>query len=223
MNNHMTEEKEHEGQPARQLFSILSSCFVALVALVTVFAALSFGTILYHAVYSSPDQEVSAASLALADATGSASAGPGIIPASLIIPSLNIDSQVDKVGITTSGSVGTPPSFTTTAWYEYGPKPGSPGMAIIDGHVNNGLGLAGVFLNLDTIKIGADIYVADTSGKELHFVVTGTSTADYNGHLDDVTANQTSAPQLVLITCEGKWIPSSRTYDKRIVVLADLK
>jgi hypothetical protein len=94
MNNHMTEEKEHEGQPARQLFSILSSCFVAIVALVTVFAALSFGTILYHAVYSSPDQEVSAASLALADATGSASAGPGIIPASLIIPSLNIDSQV---------------------------------------------------------------------------------------------------------------------------------
>ena len=56
--------------------------------------------------------------------------------------------------------MGTPSTFYTVAWYSAGPKPGEPGNTVIDGHVNNALGLSGVFEHLGDVQIGDTIEVA---------------------------------------------------------------
>lgn len=213
------EDKPTQGW-AKELFK--RSSFAAFGMVVAISSVIGFATVLHGALNPAPDP--TATPSAVASVSETAGSTSGIIPAELTIPSLNINSNVEETGITAAGAMGTPTSFSTTAWYEYGPEPGQPGMALIDGHVNNGLGLAGVFVNLDQIKIGADIYIMDSSGNKLDFVVVSTSTVPYVGTISEITATQsTTQSQLVLITCEGNWVPSSRTYDHRIVVLAGLR
>jgi LPXTG-site transpeptidase (sortase) family protein len=137
----------------------------------------------------------------------------------LIIPSLRIDAKIQNVGITKKGNMSTPNNFFDVGLFKYGPNPGEKGSAIIDGHVNNGLGLKAVFGNLENIKIGDDIYVEMKEGYKIHFKVTGTSLYNYNAPADSVF-NQKDNSYLKLITCSGTWIPEFRTHDKRLVVTA---
>ncbi len=147
----------------------------------------------------------------------------GIIPASLSIPSLSVFAPVQILGINVKGNIATPSSFSATGWYRYGPEPGDPGIALIDGHVNNGLGLAGVFLNLYTIKNGADIYISDKNKNKLHFVVSAVYKVPYTSHLDDILAGESEKSQLAIVTCDGSWVENEKTYNQRIVVLAELE
>ncbi len=199
----------------KQLF--INSCFVILLIAATAFSFFIFVATLYKSLHPPLQKEIPASSEPTTTTVAS-----GILPKKLIIPSLDIDTKVENVGITGNGNIGTPSSFNTVAWYKYGPKPGDPGKAILDGHVDNGLGLSGIFLHLSSIKIGADIYLTDAKGSKLHFVVVATSTADYTARLDSVTEKTPSKSGLLLITCEGNWVSKSRTYDKRVLILADL-
>jgi sortase (surface protein transpeptidase) len=147
---------------------------------------------------------------------------PSNYPSRLLIPSLNIDANVQKVGINAKGAMGTPNNFTDVAWYKYGVIPGNIGSAVIDGHVDNGLALAGVFKHLVDIKPGDDIYVVNEAGNKIHFTVTTVDTYNYKFvPVEDIFNNQNGS-HLRLITCGGTWVPSGRTYDERLVVTAVL-
>jgi sortase (surface protein transpeptidase) len=147
---------------------------------------------------------------------------PSNYPSRLLIPSLNIDANVQKVGINVKGAMGTPNNFTDVAWYKYGVIPGNIGSAVIDGHVDNGLALAGVFKHLVDIKPGDDIYVVTEAGDKVHFTVTTVDTYNYKFvPVEDIFNNQNGS-HLRLITCGGTWVPSGRTYDERLVVTAVL-
>src|SRR5581483_3680239 len=91
---------------------------------------------------------------------GSNASSSADLPARLIIPSLHIDAPVEYVGVNAAGNMRAPSNFTDVAWYDRGTVPGTQGSAVMDGHVDNGLGLPGVFKNLATLQPGADIYVA---------------------------------------------------------------
>lgn len=144
-------------------------------------------------------------------------------PERLAIPALSIDAAVQDVGITAKGNMGVPDNFVDVGWYTYGAIPGQPGTAVIDGHVDNGLSLAGVFKHLDSIQTGDDIYVTNYAGQKLHFVV---SDIEYYGYEDAPTNqifnNDSNGAQLELITCSGTWVPDQKTYDERLVVTATL-
>jgi LPXTG-site transpeptidase (sortase) family protein len=115
-----------------------------------------------------------------------------------------------------------PSGFSTTGWYKFGARPGEAGNAVIAGHVNNGVGLSGVFARLGELSIGARISVADVSGRTLNYVVIQKARYDTrNAPLEEIFTIQ-GPSQLVLITCEGDWDPVSRSYDKRLVVVARL-
>ncbi|HEV8666857.1 MAG TPA: class F sortase, partial [Candidatus Paceibacterota bacterium] len=107
-------------------------------------------------------------------------------------------------------------------WYKYGSLPGQPGTAVMDGHVDNGLSLAGVFKHLDSIQKGDDIYVTTASGVQVHYVVSDIELYPYQ----DVPMNQilttSGQSRLALITCDGAWVQGQRTYDHRLVVYANL-
>lgn len=143
----------------------------------------------------------------------------GEFPLRLIIPVLEIDAKVQKVGINKKGNMATPNNFTDVGWYKYGAAPGEMGSAVMAGHVDNGLALPGVFKHLSELKEGDDIYVEMDDGEEIHFRVASTMTYDYNAKPKEVF-NQDDDRYLKLVTCVGTWMPVFRTHDKRLVVSA---
>jgi sortase (surface protein transpeptidase) len=148
---------------------------------------------------------------------------PDEYPSKMIISSIGVDAHVQNTGITKRGSIGTPNNFTDVAWYVYGPVPGKIGTAIFDGHVDNGLGLPGVFKNLSTITVGDDIEIVTNGGKSIHFSVSDVSSFDYDNVPPAAMFSATGTSQIKLISCEGNWVSAEKTYDKRLIVTALLK
>jgi sortase (surface protein transpeptidase) len=139
-------------------------------------------------------------------------------PVRLQIPSLNVDAQVEALGIDSLGVLETPNNIWNVGWYKGGPSPGASGDAVIDGHV----GLPGsplVFSGLSRIALGADLIAVHADGTRSRFTVssirnwpsasqpTGLFTADGQARLS-------------LITCTGKYDGGSQTYAERLIVEA---
>lgn len=152
----------------------------------------------------------------------SAATSTVIAPARLVIPSIGVDAKVEQVGNKADGSMGTPTNFTDVAWYALGPKPGSPGNAVIDGHVDNALTIPGVFEHLGELKSGDVIMVADQDDRVLTYAVT--SVQKYSPDASTTSIFTTTGPsQLVLITCDGDWVNSEHQFNERLVVVAQLQ
>jgi len=62
-------------------------------------------------------------------------------------------------GFNSKENIGTPNNFTDVAWYSAGVVPGEVGSTIIVGHVDNGLGMAGVFIHLADIEMGDQVTI----------------------------------------------------------------
>ena len=180
----------------------------------SVSGAIFIGVVVFGTIYS-PTSEITATP-ALAQIEEGRSALPGH-PSKFYIPTLNINTNIQEVGITQKGNIATPRVFSDVGWYKYGTLPGDNGTAVIDGHVDNGLAFPAVFSNLNKIKIGDNIYIETKENKVLNFVVNDIKTYDYNAGTQDIIT-ESSTPRLVLITCTGNWIPNLRTHDKRLVI-----
>ena len=138
------------------------------------------------------------------------------------IPAINVDAHVEDVGIKAStGNIDTPKILSDAAWYENDAVPGQPGTAVILGHVDNGLGLSGVFKDLKSVKDGDDIYVTNKDGSVVHFVVTNVT--DYvltTAPVHDILHDPVNPVALHLITCDKNWYGGRYHYDHRVVVTA---
>jgi LPXTG-site transpeptidase (sortase) family protein len=116
--------------------------------------------------------------------------------------------------------MATPSNFDNVAWYSPGAKPGAKGSAVFAGHVNNALLKSGVFEHLSQINKGDYITVEDGAGKSLVYRVS--SVEEYQPDAPTDTLFATTGPsRLVIITCDGDWVPAARSYDKRLVVIAE--
>lgn len=163
-----------------------------------------------------------APAVAITDSVPFAALPVPITPLRIRIPTIGVEAEVEQVGVRDDGAMANPSSFSTTGWYKFGGKPGGAGNAVIAGHVNNGLGLSGVFARLSDVPIGDSIFVSDGAGTTLTYIVNSKTqylTAD--APLEEIFRT-TGPSQLVLITCEGDWDSKSRSYDKRLVVVAKL-
>ena len=152
----------------------------------------------------------------------SATSSSAFIPSRLLIPDIHLDARIRPVGVTAHNTLATPGNFTDVGWYRGGAVPGQKGISIIDGHVDNGLGLAAVFANLSSLKSGQSIYVVGTNGSRVHFIVNRLETVDYTQPADAFFDQNQNRPLLELITCSGTWIPTLKTYDRRLIVTAVL-
>ena len=148
--------------------------------------------------------------------------GTSSLPARLTIPSLGINTHIQYVGENAQGNMRAPDNFTDVAWYEYGTVPGDVGSAVIDGHVDNGLGLDGVFKHLSDIIVGADVYIETNGGTMLHFKVSDIEVYPYQNVPTAALFTQHDAAHLNLITCDGTWVAGGDTYDHRIVIYTRL-
>jgi LPXTG-site transpeptidase (sortase) family protein len=146
-----------------------------------------------------------------------------ITPARLKIAAIGVDAAVVQVGKKDDGSMGTPQVFGEVGWYALGSKPGEPGNAVLDGHVNNALTTAGVFQHLNQVKLGDIITLSDTSGATLTYKVTQLQQYPADTAPDASIFAVSGPSQVVLITCDGDWVESAKSYSKRFVVFATLQ
>lgn len=142
-------------------------------------------------------------------------------PARFKVPALGIDTEVLKVGMSEKGRMIVPKSYDKVAWYRHGPYPGNPGNSVIAGHFDNGLGQPAVFHGLSKLKPGDEVQVTDQAGRAATFRVVETRLYDYD--LEDTSAifGPSQDANLNLITCDGAWIQSEKTYDKRYIVFTE--
>jgi sortase A len=175
-----------------------------------------FTTTIVRALFYSPDTEIPVPPESAVETS------PLQHPERLRIPKLDIDAHVQEVGVNADGNMGVPSNFTDVGWYKYGVVPGGSGSAVIAGHVDNGLGLAGVFKKLHEIEVGDEVVVTRADGTELTFVVTGKRAYPYDAVPTEIVFNPAGSNRLNLITCGGSWIKSAKTYDERLVVFTKL-
>lgn len=145
-----------------------------------------------------------------------------VLPIRLKIPKINVNAALESVGLTSDGSMGVPKYPANVGWFNLGPRPGDIGSAVLAGHYGrwkNGQG--SVFDNLSKLRPGDKIYVTDDKGSIIVFVVRELRSYGPNADASDVFVSNDGKAHLNLITCEGAWNKTSKSYPKRLVVFAD--
>jgi sortase A len=181
---------------------------------------LLIGFVLLRALVYDPQADVPlTAAVTLASTTP---VSPEEYPVRILIPAIKVDTAVEEAGIVAGGRMAAPAQFADAAWYKYGTVPGRVGSAIIEGHLDNGLGLDGAFRHLERLAPGDDIKVVTAGGQQLDFTVSALATYPYDA-LPDSFFTATDTARLNLITCAGRWIKLPEegwTFDHRLVVYA---
>lgn len=190
----------------------------AAAGIVTVFAFFVFADTLIGALWFGFDTEVSVPEFE----EPVMMVGMDDSPVRLVVPKLGIDAHVQHVGVNASGNMAAPNNFTDVGWYKHGTVPGFLGSAVITGHVDNALGLPGVFKNLDALQIGDEIVVESESGASQRFRVVEIQRYPYTLVPRKILFSRNDLPRLNLITCGGRWIAGERSYDERLVVYTEL-
>ncbi|MEX1027936.1 MAG: class F sortase [Candidatus Paceibacterota bacterium] len=145
------------------------------------------------------------------------------LPVRIQIPKINVDTEIEHVGLTESSTMATPSTYETTAWYEYGAHPGERGNAVIAGHLDNSLGRRAVFYDLSELTIGDTIIVTNEHNDQLVFEVVRTETYPYTKAPIDLIFGTSSDRRLNLTTCAGDWLDDASTYQDRFVVFTKLR
>lgn len=144
------------------------------------------------------------------------------LPVQLKIPSLNIIAAIESVSLTSGGAMDTPKNPANVAWYNIGPRPGEIGSAVMAGHFGqwkNGQG--SIFENLHQLKIADKIYVVDSQGATTTFVVKDLRRYDPKADTTSIFNSTDDGSHLNLITCDGNWDKTTKSYPERLVVFTD--
>ncbi|TCK26435.1 class F sortase [Pseudonocardia endophytica] len=143
-----------------------------------------------------------------------------VVPAQLDLPARSVTAPVDPVGTDPSGGMVVPEQVRTVGWWAPGVLPGgSVGSAVIAGHVDSRAQGVGVLSVLPQLTQGEPVLVRDATGRTATFRVA--ARREYGKYdLPRDVFRRDGAPQLVLITCGGRFDPAARSYESNIVVYA---
>lgn len=144
------------------------------------------------------------------------------LPVRLRIPSIKVNSKIEYVGMTPSGTMDVPKKDLNVGWYSPGTRPGELGSAVIAGHYswrNHAEG--GVFNNLGKLRKGDILYIDDAQGKTMSFVVRENRIFKFDADARQVFSSSDGI-RLNLITCAGWWDSSKHSSTTRRVVFAEL-
>ncbi len=139
----------------------------------------------------------------------------------LVIPVIKVNANIGSLGNKQSGEMEAPKDPKEVGWFNFGPRPGEQGIALVAGHLDNAYGAPAVFWHLSKLKAGDDIFITDKNGKSIHFKVSGSKIYDANSPLEEIYGTG-GAARLNLITCDGVWDKKTQNYSSRLVVSADL-
>jgi sortase A len=145
------------------------------------------------------------------------------LPARVIIQKIGVDALVEQVALDEKGRMAIPSNYTDVGWYKLGPRPGAFGSAVLAAHLSTKTLEPAVFADLHKLEPGDDIWIMDEKGNGLRFKVRGSKTYDHEdtAALQEVFGDRDGV-HLNLITCDGVWVQSAKSYSERLVVFADL-
>jgi Sortase domain len=140
-------------------------------------------------------------------------------PATLRIPSIGVETELERLTVRDDGMLEAPSDFGRAGWFADGPSPGERGPAVIVGHVDSRDGPA-VFYRLTELSAGDRIEITRTDGTVAGFEVTGALEVPKDAFPTDVVYGPTAGPALRLITCAGTFDRDARHYLSNLVVSA---
>ena len=148
--------------------------------------------------------------------------GTSLEPKRLIIPTLNVDSYVQKVGVDQNTQIAVPNNIHIAGWFVDSVLPGADGLSIIDGHVNGRNSDEGVFKRLKELKQGDEVIVESGDGTRTTFKVYSGESLPKDSVADKLFSQvPTIRRQLNLITCTGTYDSTSRTYSDRWLTILE--
>ncbi|MEK7515048.1 MAG: class F sortase [Patescibacteria group bacterium] len=142
-------------------------------------------------------------------------------PSRLVIPRIQVDALIERVGITARGEMDVPKSQITVGWLETGPRPGETGSAVIAGHYGQNGAKTSVFDSLSILQPRDTIYVIDEDGITTTFIVREKNTYSPDADASAVFSAADDGTHLNLVTCDGPWNAQSQEYQRRLVIFAD--
>ena len=140
-------------------------------------------------------------------------------PISVRIPSLGVDSPLERLGRSRAGTVEVPTHWGRAGWYRDGPRPGEDGAAVILGHVDSPTGPA-VFASLAGLRTGARIVVVRADGSAVRFRVTQVELHRRSRFPVEAVYWPTLRPELRLLTCGGSYDRARGGYLSNVIVFA---
>lgn len=86
---------------------------------------------------------------------GAGGGGPVAVPARLELPSLDVSSAVEPVGVDSKGDLTIPEDVADVGWYRFGPRPGDrAGSTVLSGHVDSAEQGKGAFFRRHPLLLG---------------------------------------------------------------------
>jgi hypothetical protein len=143
-------------------------------------------------------------------------------PTRLTIPTLRVDTGLERLGLNPDGTIEVPKDPNQAGWYTNGPSPGEQGPAVILGHLDSATGPA-VFWRLSSLKVGSEVVVAREDGSTAKFLVSRVASFPVDQFPSDQVYGATTDAELRLITCGGQYSLVQRRYLSNVVVFAVLE
>ena len=140
-------------------------------------------------------------------------------PIEISIPSIKVSSSFENLGIGANGEVEAPADPDQVGWFTGAHTPGSPGVGVVAGHVTWNRRPT-VFFRLGDLKRDDQITVKRRDGSRAVFAVTRMSTIPKDRFPSAEVYRATNVPELVLITCGGRYSWQQHSYDSNLIVWA---
>ncbi|MBN6188856.1 class F sortase [Aneurinibacillus sp. BA2021] len=144
-----------------------------------------------------------------------------IMPTRMEIPSIKLVAPIEPVSLLANGQMGAPASFKKAGMLVPWTKPGEKGTAVIAGHFDHYTGPA-IFYDLRKLKPGDQVFLYDKTDQKLVFTVKAVESFPTKEAPVEKIFSNTSAAQLNLITCDGKFNRKRQEHNRRLVVFTEL-
>jgi LPXTG-site transpeptidase (sortase) family protein len=144
-------------------------------------------------------------------------------PVAVDIPAIGVSSDLITVGLDPDGALEVPqpgPDYDKAAWFRESPRPGQPGPAVIEGHVDSAENGPSVFYDLGRLKVGDRAEVAREDGTVVAFEVYDVRVVPKDDFPTLDVYGNTAGPELRLITCGGPFDSAAGSYVDNVVVFA---
>jgi sortase (surface protein transpeptidase) len=145
-------------------------------------------------------------------------AGPPPRPQHLAIPSIDVSTDLIRLGLNADRTVEVPQDPALAGWFDQGPAPGQPGSSVLLGHVDSVDGPA-VFHDLARLEPGSTVEVRLTGGAVATFRVDRVATyANEDFPARKVYAGDPARRALNLVTCGGEYDAARGGWQSNVVV-----
>lgn len=143
------------------------------------------------------------------------------MPKRILIPKITVEGYIQLVGIDQEYNIAVPSNVHLAGWYVNSVKPGEVGLSIMDGH-RDGSSVGGIFRNIEKLVKGDDIQIEYGDGSIKDFKVVEVIQVSIEDAFDIMYEKKDSVVrQLNLVSCGGRYLREQKTYEDRIIVIAE--